>query len=86
MVSFFTLKSSRARMVALSVVDIIMIVACSYLALFLRVMDDARELRLYLPGIHNAFLTLSFEVYLSRAKGKNRPFVSLPKKCYTVSE
>ena len=39
-------------MVALSVVDIIMIVACSYLALFLRVMDDARELRLYLPGIH----------------------------------
>ena len=43
-------------MVALSVVDIIMIVACSYLALFLRVMDDARELRLYLPGIHKYVL------------------------------
>ena len=54
--SFFTLKSSRSRMIALSVVDVIMIVASSYLALFLRVMDDVRELRLYLPGIHKYVL------------------------------
>lgn len=43
-------------MIALSIVDIITIVLNSYLALFLRVMDDSRELKMYLPGIHNYVL------------------------------
>ena len=43
-------------MIALSIVDMITIVLNSYLALFLRVMDDSRELKMYLPGIHNYVL------------------------------
>lgn len=56
MKDFFTFRSSRSRMIALSIVDIFTIVANSYLALFLRVMDDSRELKQYLPGIHKYVL------------------------------
>lgn len=53
MKNFLMFRSSRSRMIALSIVDMITIVLNSYLALFLRVMDDSRELKMYLPGIHN---------------------------------
>lgn len=56
MKNFLMFRSSRSRMIALSIVDMITIVLNSYLALFLRVMDDSRELKMYLPGIHNYVL------------------------------